>query len=275
MQTKGSLPPFYCVAGMGGTLNNLRKLALLVGDARPFYGLQPPGAEDSSQRLWRVEELAEHYIREVRAVQPQGPYLLGGYSGGGTVAFEMSKQLSAVGEAIAFLGFIDSYSPDLPRRSATERAKVHLRRAQMEGPNYFLRMLKHRVIYEKLVMQERVTKQLARVFPDKYRYENIADSWKVAEGAYHPGPWPGGRAVLFRAREESAIGLWTGVVVDELHGWGRYLPGGVELQITPGNHATMCEDPHVRALASKMRDAMDRASPPVAAGAALAPSATL
>src|SRR4029079_19392453 len=84
MQRKGSLPAFYCVAGMGGTLNNLRKLALLVGDTRPFYGLQPPGADDPSQRLMRIEDLAEHYIKEVRKVQPHGPYLLGGYSGGGT-----------------------------------------------------------------------------------------------------------------------------------------------------------------------------------------------
>ncbi|HXU82645.1 MAG TPA: SDR family NAD(P)-dependent oxidoreductase, partial [Polyangia bacterium] len=275
MQGKGSLPPFYCVAGMGGTLNNLRKLALLVGDARPFYGLQPPGADDPTQRLWRVEDLAEYYIREVQKVQPHGPYLLGGYSGGGTVAFEMCRQLTQTGENIAFLGFIDSYSPDLPRRSRAERAQVHLRRAKMEGPNYFLRMVKHRVIYERLVMQERVQKQLAKVFPDKYRYENLADAWKVAESSYHPEPWPGGRATLFRAREESAIGLWTAVIVDELHGWGRYLPGGVELQVTPGNHSTMCEDPHVRALAGKMRDALDRASPPVAAGAALDSTATL
>jgi len=233
-----------------------------VGDARPFYGLQPPGADDPSQRLWRIEDLAEFYIREIRKTRPHGPYLLGGYSGGGTVAFEMSKQLTAQGEGIAFLGFIDSYSPDLPRRSRSERTKLHLRRVKMEGPNYFLRIVKHRVVHERVLMQMRVTKQLARMFPDKYRYENLADAWVVAEQAYRPTPWEGGRATLFRAREESAIGLWTGVVVDELHGWGRYLSGGVELQICPGNHSTMCEDPHVRGLAARMRDALDRVPAP-------------
>jgi thioesterase domain-containing protein len=275
MQGKGSLPPFYCVAGMGGTLNNLRKLALLVGDARPFYGLQPPGADDPSQRLFRVEDLAEHYIREVRKVQPHGPYLLGGYSGGGMVAYEMSKQLTAQGESIAFLGFIDSYSPALPRRTATDRAMIHLQRAKAEGPNYFVRMAVQRLIYERIMMQIRVAKQLAKLYPDKYRYENLQDAWFVAEQAYKPTPWPGGRASLFRSREESAIGLWTGVVVDELNGWGRYLPGGVDLHICPGNHSKMCEEPHVRTLARKMRGALDQASPPPAKGPATQPAATV
>jgi thioesterase domain-containing protein len=84
----------------------------------------------------------------------------------------------------------------------------------------------------------------------------------------------GGTGTLFRAREESAIGLWTGVEVDEKNGWGRYLDS-VDLQICPGNHTTLCEEPHVRKLASKLRDALDRASPAPASSTMLDPAAAI
>ena len=49
--------------------------------------------------------------------------------------------------------------------------------------------------------------------------------------------------------------------VDELNGWGRFLKGGVEVEVCPGNHQTLLEEPNVRVMARKLRDAMDRASP--------------
>ena len=99
---------------------------------------------------------------------------------------------------------------------------------------------------------------MGKVLPHRYRYEQIQDSWIVAERRYRPTPWQG-TATLFRAREESAISLWTAFEVDEQHGWGRYVRGGVDVEICPGNHSTMCEMPHVRALSQKIRDAVDRA----------------
>jgi thioesterase domain-containing protein len=102
-------------------------------------------------------------------------------------------------------------------------------------------------------------RQLGRVFAEKYRYEALQESWVVAESRYTPGLW-GGKAVLFRAREESAISRWTAVEVDEQHGWGRYVKGGIEVVICPGNHETMCEEPYVRTLAQKLREAIDRAT---------------
>jgi acyl transferase domain-containing protein/thioesterase domain-containing protein len=259
MQQKGSQAPFACVAGMGGTLNNLRKLAILLGDSRPFYGLQPPGADDPEQLLYSVEELAAHYLTELRREQPNGPYFLGGYSGGGVAAFEMARQLMAQGETVAFLGLIDSFSPQLPQRSVSERVMMHARRAAKEGPGYLFKMIRRRFANERDTLRIRMGRQLGRVMPDQYRYDAIMDSWMVAEGRYHPTP-EALRGTLFRAREETAISLWTGVKVDGEHGWGRYLLGGVDVQICAGNHTTMCEEPNVRVLASRMRAAIDNAT---------------
>ena len=270
MQGKGTLPPFACVAGMGGTLNNLRSLAVLMGEARPFYGLQPPGADDANRLLYSVEELAAHYITELRTVQPHGPYCLGGYSGGGVAAFEIAKQLSDAGETVLFLGFIDSFSPALPQRPLMERAMIHARRMRETGPAYLWDTVLRRVTMERDNMRLRLSRPLGKLLPDRYRYEAVQESWVVAESHYRPAPQDR-RATLFRAREESALSLWTAVQVDEEHGWGRYLRQGVDVQFCPGNHATMCEEPNVRVLAAKLRSALDAASaePMIAAPDAL------
>lgn len=260
IQPTGTLPPFFCIAGMGGTLGNLRTLALLLGTDRPFYGLQPPGADDPKQRLYRVEDLARHYIREIRSVQPQGPYFLGGYSGGGIAAFEMTRQLEAENESVAFLGFLDSFSPSLPMRPLPDRARLHLRRMQSEGPTYVTAALARRFGYEKTMFTRRVQRELGKIFPERYRYENLSDSWVVAESHYDAKPWSG-TATLFRAREESALSLWTAYVVDEEHGWGRFVKGGVTVVMCDGNHTTMCEEPYARDLAQKLRFALDARTP--------------
>lgn len=260
MQPRGDLPPFFCVAGMGGTLNNLRKLALLAGDARPFFGLQPPGADGQSELLYTVEALAEHYIREIMTVNPNGPYLLGGYSGGGVAAFEIARRLREQNKEVLLLAFIDSFSPMLPKRPLHRRAGIHLRRVKEQGPGYVLHTIQRRLHYESWNVGRHLARRMGKIMPEHYRYENLADSWVVAEQRYRPTPFDG-RAILFRAREESALSLWTAVEVDEQHGWGRFLKGGVEVQVCPGNHSTMCEEPNVRVLAAKLREAMDRVSP--------------
>jgi 3-oxoacyl-(acyl-carrier-protein) synthase/thioesterase domain-containing protein/aryl carrier-like protein len=258
MQPRGTRRPFYCVAGMGGNLTNLRRLAILVGDDQPFYGLQPPGLDGRHERLYRVEELGSHYVNEILALQPEGPFLLGGYSGGGVAAFEMACQLTRRGHDIAFLGLIDSFSPCLPRRPYLDRAKIHAGRVAAEGPGYLTDLALRRLAYERKEASRRVTRALGKVLPERYRYDNIEDAWMIAEGAYTPGTFPG-RATLFAAERPSAISLSTAVVVDEQHGWARFALGGVDVLPCPGDHTTLCEDPHVELLAAKLRATLDRA----------------
>jgi thioesterase domain-containing protein len=259
MQSKGTRAPFYCVAGMGGNLANLRRLAVLVGEDQPFYGLQPPGLDGKQARLDRVDELGAHYVAEILAAQPAGPFLLGGYSGGGVAAFEMSCQLEAMGHEVAFLGFLDSFSPALPRRTYLARARIHARRTLDRGPSYLVDLAGRRLVYERTQASRLVARLLGRAFPEQYRYANIENSWITAEHGYEPGAFEG-PATLFRAAEESAISLSSAVEVDDQHGWGRFVRGGVEVSVCPGNHTTMCEEPHVRVLAERLRASLDRAA---------------
>ncbi|MEP6769656.1 MAG: amino acid adenylation domain-containing protein, partial [Acidobacteriota bacterium] len=88
IQPKGTRPPFFCVAAATGIVH-YRGLAVLLGPDQPFYGLQSQGLDGARAPYESVEEMAAHYVREIREAQPEGPYYLGGYSFGGKVAFEM------------------------------------------------------------------------------------------------------------------------------------------------------------------------------------------
>ena len=108
IQVVGSRPHFFCVHGAGGTVLMYRELSQHLGDDQPFYGLQSHGLDGSCPPLHRVEEMAAIYVREIRKVQPQGPYFVGGYCMGGTVAYEVAQQLYEQGETVALLALFDT-----------------------------------------------------------------------------------------------------------------------------------------------------------------------
>ena len=110
--------PFFMVAGMFGNVLNLRHLAHLIGTERPFYGLQARGLYGEDQPHQSLGDAARDYIAEIRQVQPEGPYMIGGFSGGGITAYEMARQLKAAGEEVAALVLLDT---PLPRRRPLSR----------------------------------------------------------------------------------------------------------------------------------------------------------
>ncbi|HEX8275787.1 MAG TPA: amino acid adenylation domain-containing protein [Longimicrobiaceae bacterium] len=107
---EGRETPFFCVHAAGGMAAAYLRLARGLDD-RPFYGLQARGLAPGESPDAGVEEMAARYLEAIRAVQPRGPYLLGGWSVGGTVAWEVARRLSDAGEEVALLALIDSWAP--------------------------------------------------------------------------------------------------------------------------------------------------------------------
>jgi thioesterase domain-containing protein/acyl carrier protein len=105
----GAGPPLFIVHGSGGSCVNLVKLTRRLSLVGPIYGLQARGIDGAGKPLSRVEHMAGHYLDAILKVQPQGPYLLAGYSFGGLVAFEMARRLSAAGVQVAELLLLDSH----------------------------------------------------------------------------------------------------------------------------------------------------------------------
>ena len=114
LQPHGDRPGFFCAAGAGTDVLSLVELPRHLGPDQPFYGLQPPGQDGQRAPLGAVDSLAAYFVREMRAVQPRGPYFLGGSSYGGIVAFEMAQQLVRAGEEVGLLALFDTRAPGYP-----------------------------------------------------------------------------------------------------------------------------------------------------------------
>ncbi len=108
IQPNGSCPPLFCIHGADGNVLIYRSLSRCLGPDQPFYGLQAQGLDGSCPPLTRIEDMAALYTKEIRRAQPQGPYFLGGYCMGGTIALEVAQQLQAEGERIALLALFDT-----------------------------------------------------------------------------------------------------------------------------------------------------------------------
>jgi len=110
IQPEGKNSPFFAVPGVGGNVLVFARLAKLLGEGQPFYGLQARGLDGKEKPFMRVEEMAAHYIEEIRSIQPQGPYLIGGTCTGGLAAYEIAQQLMAQGEQV-ILAVMESWHP--------------------------------------------------------------------------------------------------------------------------------------------------------------------
>jgi hypothetical protein len=86
------------------------RLAKLLGADQPFYGLQTKGLDGKEEPFTSITDMAAHYITEIRSVQPQGPYFIGGTCTGGVVAYEMAQQLVSQGEQVT-LAIMESWHP--------------------------------------------------------------------------------------------------------------------------------------------------------------------
>jgi len=108
---RGNRRPIYLVHSLAGELTWLLPLAQRLDPEQPIYGFAAPGLNSEGPSFTRLEEMAAAYLAAVRKVQPHGPYILGGYSFGGVVAFEMARQACQAGEPVDRLLLIDAYTP--------------------------------------------------------------------------------------------------------------------------------------------------------------------
>lgn len=121
-------PPILIAHGLGG-LANFSKLAMHIQTGHPIYGIQAKGVDGMEEPFDRIEDMAEFYLDALADLQPQGPYLLIGYSFGGLVALEMAQRLSQDGKSVGLLAMVDSY-PDSRYLSAGQHLRLIAQRAR-------------------------------------------------------------------------------------------------------------------------------------------------
>ena len=124
LHNEGEGPPLFCFAGGGGFAGDFVLLARYLGLDRPVYGFQGRGFEGRGLPDWTARRWATRCLREIRRIQPSGPYYLAGHSFGGMLAWEAAQILKRAGEEVALLVIIDTLSP-----SSTEFARQSSDRA--------------------------------------------------------------------------------------------------------------------------------------------------
>lgn len=239
MQPLGSKPPFFFVHGLGGTVMRFRDLSRYMAPDQPFYGLQAQGLDGSQPVLHRVEDMARAYLKDLRAVQPEGPYFLGGYSFGGYVALEMARTLLAEGQDIGVLAFVDTYA---------EITQSIVNRFLSLSAGQKIIYLKKRLRRFRLGMKHRI--QFLFLPP---AVKAVRRSCALAEGQYRVQSYAG-KILLFRAAERGLRGL-----EDPGAGWKKYALGGVEVHELDGDHGNILNEPGVQSLAAQLRACLDAA----------------
>jgi thioesterase domain-containing protein len=239
IQPRGTRPPFFCVHGVGGNVLNFRELAQLMGPEHPFYGLQAQGLNGERACFSRVEDMAAHYLKELRTLQPEGPYFIGGYSFGGLVAYEMAQQLRAGGESVGLLALLDTYAGRLRSVSGSVlRMMRHPSRQSLfhDMPKAAGESLQRRV---RGLMISRVLK-------------NVLRCNQTAADRYILRPY-NGKITLFRASELSLRSF------EELYSaWTSLALGGLDLQEITGDHGGVLASPQVDVLAAKLKASIDQ-----------------
>jgi acyl transferase domain-containing protein/thioesterase domain-containing protein/acyl carrier protein len=256
----GNGTPFFLVAGMFGNVLNLRHLAHLAGADRPFYGLQARGLFGDMAPHLSFPEAARDYLAEVRSVQPHGPYLLGGFSGGGITAYEMARQLLADGEQVAAVVMLDTPLPTRDPLSAADKVRIHWQRLRRQGPAYFGRWLRSRTAWELSKLRRRFGARGPEA-PVTFHSQAIEAAFHTALASYRVEPLPL-RVWLFRPRLDTTYRLGRGrfanrdreVVVPD-NGWTPFVRELVVVE-TPGDHDGMVLEPNVRSLAVELQRLM-------------------
>jgi len=268
IQPGGSRPPFFCVHAQGGKALEYRAFAPYFGPDQPLYGLAPRGLDGRLPPHDRVEDMAAHYVAEIRDLQSEGPYYLGGWSFGGAIAFEMARQLQAAGQRVAFLALFDTWGRpwDLPQapsgtslRFLWQRFGFHLAAlGRLERGfrfRYFFRKGASAILWIRRTVRgswESIQTALRR--SRDATVERVHAANRRAAGTYRPLPYRG-ELVLFRA---TGLGFTS---LDDPHlGWSDVAGVDIEVVEVPGAHRSILrEESDVRALAERLHDRLRRA----------------
>ena len=260
IQPSGSHPPLFAIPGLGGIVVAFNDLARLLGPDQPFYALQPRGLDGKLPPFATVEEAAQHYLAEIRALQPQGPYFLMGVCMGGVVAYEMAQRLRGAGQGVAFLALLDVRPPHPVWR------RLPVVRRRMSGA--VVRLIASRLAMYGRVLLQRPSRRQARELIDRIKrafanvsagdplrgvrgevyHQIVTAANSAAMGRYNAQPYPGSLVLVLAADRRYTRGS------DRRMAWRELATGGADICVVPGADSGLTlVEPNVRTLAEEFR----------------------
>lgn len=264
IQAKGSRPPFFGIGGHNGDVFCYVRLAHHLGEDQPFYAIQPPGIEGELAPLTSIPDLAAFYVGEMRRMVPKGPYRLGGYCAGGIVAFEVARQLRALGEEVRVLALFGTPCPtayllrnlvQILCRYLLNRIPHHLRAMTGSHSGNALGYLRDRIrgFFGEFLKRSKAAQATEG---EKNMAAIVAEATMKAVRAYNPGRYPG-NIHLFLASQ---------VAMEQNYGneldWGKFADGNLRIHIGPDGCTgdTMLRDPYAQFFAERLRECIENPS---------------
>jgi thioesterase domain-containing protein len=256
----GTKRPFFCVPGLLGAGLVFQALSQHWDHGRKLYSFNAPGLEIDTVPCDKVEIIASRYIEVMRQVAPQGPYLIGGYSLGSVVAFEMARMVRRSGERVDACLLIDPPPPN----------------GAMNGPPLFsaaklLNLALDFVTFEKLSLDEQISVFASWVSETLGLPSDVGESDQQlrlyraqlhAAMDYAPARYDGPLTLLI-TRETAAMASQARMFVDDTLraslGWGALCTESARTCEIPGNHLNAVNEPHAKELARVLRLVLDEA----------------
>lgn len=266
IQPEGSRPPLFCFHGAGGNVLIYRDLSRHLGLDQPLYGLQSQGLDGSCPPLTTIKEMAALYVKDIRRTQPHGPYFLGGYCGGGTIAYETAQQLQGEGERVALLALFDTMNWSRIPVTLWSRVTYTCQRLVFHAASFlgldsggrskFLRekteTLRSRIPVWQGMLLARFSKDSSSAASTSLVLGRIWQANDQACWHYVPKPYPG-TVTDFRPSTQYQIFNKPDVK------WDQLAKGGQEVVVLPVNPASMLVEPFVAHLATALRRSIDAA----------------
>jgi FkbH-like protein len=279
-----SKPPLFLVHDGDGETLLYRNLAKRLSSDHPVYGIQPHSRENCPILHTRIADMAAYYIEQIRSVQPEGPYLLGGMCAGGVISFEMARQLQLQGQSVALIALMDAADVEAPKRSLAGKrlnsfSQIWNQNAQSSFLSRIFSVVKQG--WQKVfnlttyVVGSRIQNTLTRLRMQLFRYYldrnlplptflqhiSVRTVYLFAEAEYTPETQYQGEVVLLRAtqgvdlEDEAYIDRYS----DPLLGWGKRVTQEVVVYDMPGGHSSMLQEPNVEVMAEKLQAYIDTA----------------
>jgi thioesterase domain-containing protein len=244
LQSEGEKPAFFMIDSFPYFIDIVNRL----GRDRPVMSLIGQEITQTSTDYSISEEAATH-VSAIRAFQPRGPYLLGGCSASGVVAYETAQQLGRLGHRVALLVVFDAPNPEI---ACDDPARMQWRELPRWMAGKFERACgRHRVRLQIWWSPQHQAANKPQPFaPLSSRIEAALN--------YVPAPYPG-RFLLFKRNCQFTE---RGRYLDREFGWGRTVTGQIEVYtLSARDHLEIFQAEHDRALvASKLGAALDQAA---------------
>ncbi len=258
LQPRGCMAPFFCLAGANEDHFGLRHLAESIGEERPFHVLRHPQTA-KARGVYTVEEVADRLLISIRAIQPHGPYLLGGHCYGGILAFETARRLAASGESVPLVVLMNTPAPGFPKivPQVIQHGKSYWREMvrAVRGDRRTAREITRNGIKLVALLKRRTAGRIERTLigagmPPLIRTRKSANAGNTRAGLYYrPTPFSGRVAQFMSSIGSVSPAIWE----DSRLAWRAFAHGGFECHTVPGDHTSMLAPPNVEEFGARLR----------------------